>query len=75
MTFRDVMRRDPLTVTSDASAETARRLMDDNRIHHLPVVDGDQLAGIWVATESGEVVLLGPERLREASPDAATSSA
>lgn len=71
MTFRDVMRRDPLTVTADTSVEAARRHIQEGGIHHLPVVDGDRLAGLWVAMDSGEFVRLGPERLHAASPDAA----
>ncbi len=71
MRLRDVMSIEPLTVGKDVLPETARRLMDEGSVHHLPVVDEGHLVGMWVATDSGPVVLLGPESIREASPDVA----
>lgn len=69
MKLRDVMSIEPLTVGTDVPPDTARRLMEEGRVHHLPIVDGDHLVGMWVATDAGPIVLLGPERLREESPD------
>ena len=69
MKLQDVMSIEPLTVGTDVPPETARRLMEDGRVHHLPIVDGDQLVGMWVATDAGPIVLLGPERLLETSPE------
>jgi CBS domain-containing protein len=69
MKLQDVMSIEPLTVGTDVPPETARRLMEDGRVHHLPIVDGDQLVGMWVATDAGPIVLLGPERLFETSPE------
>ena len=69
MTLQDVMSIEPLTVGRDVPPDTARRLMQDGRVHHLPIVDGDQLVGMWVATDAGPIVLLGPERLFETSPE------
>jgi len=43
----DVMTIDPITVASDASIETAERLLRVNRIGGLPVVDADgNLVGV-----------------------------
>jgi CBS domain-containing protein len=36
----------PVTITSQTPVEDAIRLMNDRRIHHLPVVDGADLVGI-----------------------------
>ncbi len=41
-----IMTTDLITVTGDQSLDDARILMHDNRIHHLPVVDGDRLIGV-----------------------------
>ena len=71
MKLRDVMSIEPLTVGKDVPPETARRLMEEGSVHHLPIVDAGHLVGMWVATDSGPVVLLGPESVREASPDVA----
>lgn len=69
MKVRDVMSIEPLTVGTDVPPETARLLMEQGRVHHLPIVEGDHLVGMWVATDRGPVVLLGPDRVREVSPD------
>ena len=69
MKLRDVMSVEPLVVGKDVSQETARGLMDQGRVHHLPIVDGDHLVGMWVATDAGPIVLLGPEQVRATSPD------
>lgn len=69
MKLRDIMTMRPLTVgTGDPPAEV-ERLMQAARVHHLPLVDGDRLVGIWLATEEGPVVLLGPEAVHQAAPD------
>jgi len=48
----DVMTLDPVTVTPDASVETAERLMHANRIHGLPVLDDDnRLVGVISQTD------------------------
>lgn len=70
MKLRDLMSVEPLTVGPDTAPETLRRIMEAGRVHHLPLVDGDQLVGMWVASDAGPIVLLGPERVGAASPDA-----
>ena len=39
MRLGDVMSIEPLTVGTDVSPEAARRLMEEGRVHHLPIVD------------------------------------
>jgi CBS domain-containing protein len=40
-----------ITVTPDDNLDTARTLMHDNRIHHLPVVEGEKLVGLLTLTD------------------------
>ena len=49
----------PYSVALDAPIGSARRLMLDKHVHHLPVTDGDRLAGI--ITDRDIKLLLGPE--------------
>jgi len=44
--LREVMTAAPVTVSRHASAFEALMTMSHRRIHHLPVVDGDQLHGL-----------------------------
>jgi len=46
LTVRSIMTKDPVTVTPDMSVTDAARLMVDNRIGALPVVDDDRVVGI-----------------------------
>ena len=43
---REIMTRDPITVTPDSTVEDCMNLMTDKRIRHLPVVEGDKLVGM-----------------------------
>lgn len=69
MRLRDIMTRRPLTVNQEASPEDLARLVETARVRHLPLMDGDRLAGLWIATEDGPLVLLGPESVHTAGPD------
>jgi acetoin utilization protein AcuB len=46
LTVRDVMTRELVTIDSATPCDTARRLMIDRRIRHLPVVDAGRLVGM-----------------------------
>jgi CBS domain-containing protein len=59
----------PIMVSSRESPLELRRLMEAGRVHHLPVVDGGRLIGVWTATDEGPLVLVGPERVHETRPD------
>jgi Ni2+-binding GTPase involved in maturation of urease and hydrogenase len=50
MRVADLMSRHPLTVTSDTDGEELRHLLEISRVHHVPLMDGDRLVGLWVAT-------------------------
>jgi len=43
---RDAMTPDPITVAPDVPVEKAARLMTEERVHRLPVVEGGRLVGI-----------------------------
>jgi acetoin utilization protein AcuB len=46
MMVRDVMTRRLVTIGPETSCREARRLMDEHRIRHLPVVAGGRLIGM-----------------------------
>lgn len=48
--INSIMSTDLITVTPDDNLDTARTLMHDNKIHHLPVVEGDKLVGLLTLT-------------------------
>ena len=45
-----IMSTNLVTIAPSASLAEARSLMHDNRIHHIPVVEGDQLVGLVTLT-------------------------
>jgi CBS domain-containing protein len=68
---RDVMTRHPILVSAaDREREGLLELMRDADIHHLPVVEDGLLLGVWVAGDDGQMLMLGPESVREVSSDA-----
>ena len=69
MRIREVMSARPIMVSDHEPPGDLSRLMEAGRVHHLPVVEGGRLVGVWTATEGGPLVLLGPERVHEAHPD------
>ena len=51
MKIDEIMTTDLITIPPDENLATARSLMHDNRIHHLPVVDDDEtLVGLLTLT-------------------------
>lgn len=45
-----IMSTNLITVSPSATLAEARALMQDNRIHHIPVMDGEQLVGLVTLT-------------------------
>lgn len=45
-----IMSTDLITLKPDATLAEARSLMQSNRIHHLPVIDGEELVGLVTLT-------------------------
>jgi CBS domain-containing protein len=62
-----VMTRPLVTVAPDASLDTARALMEQRRVHHLLVIEGDRMVGILSSADLLKVALLQPEA-REREP-------
>jgi acetoin utilization protein AcuB len=46
MIVRNWMQSDPLTITGDTLVSEAKRLLSENRLHALPVVEGNRLRGL-----------------------------
>ena len=46
-----VMTANPISIGKNESVSTARRLINEKGIHHLPVVDGDKLVGILTSND------------------------
>lgn len=61
LTIKQVMSSPVISVSSDTPLEEAARVMADNKIGGLPVVDGDQLVGIITETDVFKILaeLLG----------------
>lgn len=71
MKVREVMSSHPILVRADEQATVdLRRLIKAGKVHHLPVVDGPWLVGVWVATPEGPLVMVGRDKVFETSPDA-----
>ena len=73
MRVRDVMTARPIVV-SEGSHEL-RQLMAMGHVHHLPVVEGDRVKGVWLATPDGPLVMLGPENVYETTLEADAAEA
>jgi Ni2+-binding GTPase involved in maturation of urease and hydrogenase len=67
--IREVMSARPIMVSDHEPPADLERLMDAGRVHHLPVVEGGRLVGVWTATDDGPLVLVGPDRVHETQPD------
>jgi CBS domain-containing protein len=72
----DILTRDPITISPDATLAEARGLMARHRIRRLPVTKGDQLVGIVaigdVAVADASARAVG-ETLRKVSESDATT--
>ncbi|MEW6582973.1 MAG: CBS domain-containing protein, partial [Actinomycetota bacterium] len=65
----------PVVVGPGESPADLERLMARARVRHLPLVDGGRLTGLWVQTDEGTIVLLGPDAVHQVSPDADADAA
>ncbi|MBI5053494.1 MAG: CBS domain-containing protein [Chloroflexi bacterium] len=57
LTLDKIMKRNPLTVTATTSVGEAARLMLENKIAGLPVVEGDKLVGIITESDIFRMVV------------------
>lgn len=61
LTIDAIMTRKVISVASDATVRDAARLMLENTIGGLPVMDGDKLAGIITESDIFRVLVQTPE--------------
>jgi acetoin utilization protein AcuB len=57
LTVESVMVKNVITTTPDATIERAAKIMHDNKIGSLPVVEGDRVVGIITSSDLMEVLL------------------
>jgi len=69
MRLRDIMSTHPVVASPGDAPGELERLMKAARVRHLPLVDGGRLAGLWMKTDEGPLVLLGPGGVETSSPD------
>jgi hydrogenase nickel incorporation protein HypB len=76
MKVRDVMTAYPLLATArEADHDRVRALMEDAEVHHVPVIEGDLVVGVWARGPDDSVLLLGPDRVAEVPADAEADEA
>lgn len=63
MRVPEAMSEDPVTISPDASVETALRTMEEHKIKKLPVIAGLELVGIVTMTDLARHL---PDRVMEA---------
>ena len=66
MIVRDWMQPDPITIPSDTLVSEAKRLLSDNNLHALPVLDNGRLRGL---VTRANMLRMGHFVLRTQSPD------
>ncbi|MBN9462149.1 MAG: CBS domain-containing protein [Burkholderiales bacterium] len=66
MLVRNWMHPDPITIRGDTLVSEAKRLMSDNNLHALPVVDDDRLRGL---VTRANLLRMGQFVLRTQNPD------
>ena len=57
LTVRKLMTKDPVTITEDTTVEEAARLMSDQDLSCLPVVNGSKLVGIVTKSDMFRILL------------------
>jgi len=71
---RDVMTREVVTIGPETPCDEARRLMEEHRIRHLPVVDAGRLVGMLSDRDVRSVAVQSPGAVagRIMTPDPVT---
>jgi acetoin utilization protein AcuB len=63
---RDWMQSDPMTISGDTLVSEAKRLLSENKLHALPVVEGSRLRGL---VTRANLLRMGHFVLRTQNPD------
>ncbi|HEY3288599.1 MAG TPA: CBS domain-containing protein [Anaerolineae bacterium] len=61
LTIDEIMTRNVITVPATATVRDAAKLMLDNKIGGLPVMDGDKIAGIITESDIFRLLVQSPE--------------
>ena len=69
MKLSDVMARRPLTADRATPRVELDELMETAGVHHLPLLDGELLVGLWVKRPVGPMEFLRPEHVHQAPAD------
>ncbi|MGI9539938.1 MAG: CBS domain-containing protein [Miltoncostaeaceae bacterium] len=75
MKLSDIMARRPLTADRATPRAELTELMETAGVHHLPLLDGESLVGLWVARDTGPMEFLRPEHVYQAPADSAAVDA
>ncbi len=67
MTVRDIMRTDPVTAVPETPTIDVIRLMKENKVSCLPIVEGDKLVGIVTERDLNDIAASLLERILESS--------
>jgi Ni2+-binding GTPase involved in maturation of urease and hydrogenase len=65
----------PVVAGPRDSPDELERLMRTARVRHLPLVEEGRLAGLWMQTAEGPLVLLGPESVHQVPADSDVDAA
>ena len=73
-TIDQVMQRDVVGISPDATVEEAARRMRRRRIGALPVLDGDELVGIVTVADLLDLIIRGPGARKSPKHRASTTT-
>lgn len=69
LTVDKIMTHEPLTISPQATVRQAARLMLDNKIGGLPVMEGDRIVGIITESDIFRVLAQEPETQEAVHPE------
>lgn len=67
LTAKDFMTPNPITIAPDAKIAEAARLMFEQKVGGLPVVENDRLVGIITETDLCRLLMMQPEPIKHIS--------
>jgi len=72
LTVREIMTAEVDQLPPDASIETARKLMDDKCIRHVPIMVEDELVGLITQRDILALTIIGPGKNEVLDPEGAS---
>ena len=67
---RKIMTENPVSVQLGAKLSEVRAILDDNKFHHVPVLDGEKLVGVISHQDILRVAVGDPKQMDERELDA-----